>query len=76
MSEQIEARRSFVRIIVTVIAAAYAFGCPVLFMFLILWGANTETVTAAKDFYMLASPLAGMIVGWWFAKRDESGVKT
>lgn len=66
-----ENARSAVRRWVTVLAACYVFGGPIALMVLSLIPAFKGAVDEAKTAYMLSAGLAGMVVGWWFAKRDE-----
>ena len=67
-----EMARSKVRRVVTYIAAGYTFGgAAVLVAASFVPAITAETLDAARTAYMLAAPLSGMVVGWWFAKRDE-----
>ena len=67
-----EDARSKVRRAVTYIAAAYTFGgAAVLVVAAFVPAVTPEVQDAARTAYMMAAPLSGMVVGWWFAKRDE-----
>ena len=70
--EERENARSTVRRFVTYIAASYVFGGPIILL-MVLFFANVpdSKMVSALTIYALASGLAGMVVGWWFSKRDE-----
>ena len=71
-----ENRRSLIRLVVTCMASAYAFGVPVLL--LVMWLAleiPEQKMMVALAIYALASNLASMVIGWWFAKRDGDSSK-
>ena len=75
-----ENARSRVRRWVTILAATYVFGGPLALMVLSLVPSiKGDALANAQTAYMLSAGLAGMVVGWWFAKRDEErarGAKT
>ena len=71
-SEERESARSKVRRVVTYVAALYVFGGAIaLIAASFVPSVTDDTMQKARTAYMLAAPLAGMIVGWWFAKRDD-----
>ena len=67
-----ENARSRVRRTVTYVAAIYAFGGPIALLVLLLAvDISDSKMTTALIIYALASQLASMVIGWWFAKRDQ-----
>ena len=67
-----ENARSTVRRMITYFAGAFVFGGALLLIIMsFIPGFTNEHLDNARDAYALASPLGGVVVGWWFAKRDE-----
>lgn len=65
--------RSFVRICVTYIAAAYAFigSGALIWWVLTTEDFNKDKFDAAKDLFMLVLPVATGVITYWFASRDK-----
>lgn len=67
-----ENARSKVRRVVTYCAAGYVFGgAGLLIIASFIPGLSANMMEVARTAYMLAAPIGGMAIGWWFAKRDE-----
>ena len=69
--DDLEARRSGVRVFVTRIATIYVFGgSAVLIAALWFWDAKDNTnARMAKDLFMAVLPVATGVVTYWFASR-------
>ena len=68
--EQIEMRRSKVRIWVTYSAALYVFlGSLVLILAFAIAGAEGTGLTLAKEVFTMVLPIATGIITYWFASR-------
>ena len=77
--EQIEMRRSKVRIWVTYSAALYVFlGSLVLILAFAIAGAEGTGLTLAKEVFTMVLPIATGIITYWFASRkpDEATSST
>ncbi len=75
--EQIEMRRSKVRICVTYGAALYVFlGSLVLILAFAVTGAEGTGLTLAKEVFTMVLPIATGIITYWFASRKPDDAST
>lgn len=68
--EQLDSKRSAVRLWVTYIAAAFVFGVGAAMIGgLAIWGGDAGRTTA-KDMFMAILPVGTAVVTYWFAGRS------
>lgn len=67
-----EDSKSAVRRWVTYLAAGYVFlGAGGLIVAALTSSVTPQEFAIAKDVYVSGMSIASMVIGWWFAKRDE-----
>ena len=78
VTERRDLRKSWVRVVVTYLAAAYVFiGTPILCYLLFNHATDTDGnavpgIDEAKDLFLMVLPIASGILGYWFATRGGS----
>ena len=71
--DAIDSRRSWVRVVVTYMAALFAFGGGALLIALALFvdSVDDKKFALAKDMFALILPIATGVITYWFATRKS-----